>query len=78
MLVLIRSPGQPRKKDSRSYSTRAFTSREMQKIAWDSTWENLGAGGGVPLTREGAVIAGIGVSGGTAEQDISIVEAALK
>jgi len=35
-------------------------------------------GGGVPLTREDAVIAGVGVSGGTAEQDISIVEAALK
>jgi uncharacterized protein GlcG (DUF336 family) len=35
-------------------------------------------GGGVPLKSEGAVIAGIGVSGGTVEQDISIVEAALK
>jgi uncharacterized protein GlcG (DUF336 family) len=35
-------------------------------------------GGGVPVKSEGAVIAGIGVSGGTVEQDISIVEAALK
>jgi uncharacterized protein GlcG (DUF336 family) len=35
-------------------------------------------GGGVPVTREGAVIAGIGVSGGTVEQDTSIVEAAAK
>jgi uncharacterized protein GlcG (DUF336 family) len=35
-------------------------------------------GGGVPLKKEGAVIAGIGVSGGTVEQDVSIVEAALK
>jgi uncharacterized protein GlcG (DUF336 family) len=35
-------------------------------------------GGGVPVKREGAVIAGIGVSGGTVEQDTSIVEAALK
>lgn len=35
-------------------------------------------GGGVPLTREGQVIAGVGVSGGTTEQDIAIVEAALK
>jgi uncharacterized protein GlcG (DUF336 family) len=34
--------------------------------------------GRVPLTREGAVIAGIGVSGGTVDQDVSIVEAALK
>jgi uncharacterized protein GlcG (DUF336 family) len=30
------------------------------------------------VKSEGAVIAGIGVSGGTVEQDISIVEAALK
>jgi uncharacterized protein GlcG (DUF336 family) len=35
-------------------------------------------GGGVPLTSEGAVVAGVGVSGGTTEQDIAIVEAALK
>ena len=35
-------------------------------------------GGGVPVKSEGAVIAGIGVSGGTVEHDISIVEAALK
>jgi uncharacterized protein GlcG (DUF336 family) len=35
-------------------------------------------GGGVPLTNEGQVIAGVGVSGGTTEQDIAIVEAALR
>ena len=35
-------------------------------------------GGGVPLTIEGEVVAGVGVSGGTTEQDIAIVEAALK
>src|ERR1700726_337668 len=35
-------------------------------------------GGGVPLTSEGRVIAGVGVSGGTTEQDIAIVEAAMK
>ncbi len=34
-------------------------------------------GGGAPLTSESAVIAGVGVSGGTTEQDISIVEAAM-
>jgi len=34
-------------------------------------------GGGVPLTTEGRVIAGVGVSGGTTEQDIAIVEAAM-
>ena len=35
-------------------------------------------GGGVPLVDEGSVFAGVGVSGGTAEQDVAIVEAALK
>ena len=32
----------------------------------------------MPLRSEGELIAGIGVSGGTVEQDVSIVEAALK
>src|SRR5439155_10031471 len=35
-------------------------------------------GGGVPLLDAGAVFAGIGVSGGTAEQDVDIVERALQ
>ena len=35
-------------------------------------------GGCVPLMSEGKVIAGVGVSGGTTEQDIAIVEAAMK
>lgn len=35
-------------------------------------------GGGVPLTREGQVVAAVGVSGGTVEQDVAIVEAALR
>ena len=35
-------------------------------------------GGGVPLTNGGLVIAGVGVSGGTTEQDIAIVEAAMR
>jgi uncharacterized protein GlcG (DUF336 family) len=34
-------------------------------------------GGGVPLTDAGELVAGVGVSGGTAEQDVAIVEAAL-
>ena len=35
-------------------------------------------GGGVPLTNdEGEAIGGVGVSGGTTEQDIAIVEAAI-
>src|SRR6267154_5683739 len=35
-------------------------------------------GGGVPLAKEGEVVAGVGVSGGTTEQDIDIVETAMK
>ena len=35
-------------------------------------------GGGVPLAAAGEVIAGVGVSGGTVDQDTAIVEAALK
>jgi uncharacterized protein GlcG (DUF336 family) len=35
-------------------------------------------GGGVPLAQDGEVFAGIGVSGGTTEQDIAIVEAAVR
>jgi len=36
-------------------------------------------GGGVPLTDDdGHLYAGVGVSGGTAEQDVAIVEAALR
>src|SRR3954469_18331152 len=34
-------------------------------------------GGGVPLAGDGPVIAGVGVSGGTTEQDIAIVEAVM-
>jgi len=33
--------------------------------------------GGVPLQHEGRVFAGIGVSGGTTDQDVAIVDAAL-
>jgi uncharacterized protein GlcG (DUF336 family) len=35
-------------------------------------------GGGAPLTSEGQVIAGVGVSGGTVEQDVAILEAGLR
>jgi uncharacterized protein GlcG (DUF336 family) len=34
-------------------------------------------GGGVPLRDGGALVAGVGVSGGTTEEDIEIVEGAL-
>jgi uncharacterized protein GlcG (DUF336 family) len=35
-------------------------------------------GGGIPLADDGQVFAGVGVSGGTAEEDVAIVEAALR
>jgi uncharacterized protein GlcG (DUF336 family) len=35
-------------------------------------------GGGVPVTSDGEVIAGVGVSGGTTDEDVAIVEAAMK
>ena len=35
-------------------------------------------GGGVPVTRDGQVIAGVGVSGGTVQEDVAIVESAMK
>jgi uncharacterized protein GlcG (DUF336 family) len=35
-------------------------------------------GGGAPITNEGQVIAGVGVSGGSVEQDVAILEAGLR
>lgn len=35
-------------------------------------------GGGAPLTCAGKVVAGLGVSGGTVEQDVGILECALR
>jgi uncharacterized protein GlcG (DUF336 family) len=35
-------------------------------------------GGGAPLSSEGQMIAGVGVSGGSVEQDVSILEAGLQ
>jgi uncharacterized protein GlcG (DUF336 family) len=35
-------------------------------------------GGGAPLKSEGQLVAGVGVSGGTVEQDVGILEAALR
>ena len=35
-------------------------------------------GGGAPLTRDGKVVAGVGISGGTVEQDVAILESALR
>ena len=35
-------------------------------------------GGGAPLTNEGQTVAGVGVSGGTVQQDVDILESALR
>jgi uncharacterized protein GlcG (DUF336 family) len=35
-------------------------------------------GGGAPLASEGQAIAGVGVSGGSVEQDAAILEAGLR
>ena len=35
-------------------------------------------GGGASLTSGGEVVAGVGISGGTVEQDVAILEAALR
>ncbi|MFL5237988.1 MAG: heme-binding protein [Rhizomicrobium sp.] len=35
-------------------------------------------GGGAPLSSEGQLVAGVGVSGGTVEQDVAILDAALR
>ncbi|GGD64414.1 GlcG/HbpS family heme-binding protein [Paenibacillus nasutitermitis] len=35
-------------------------------------------GGGIPLTKEGRIIGGIGVSGGTSAQDVEVASAVVK
>jgi uncharacterized protein GlcG (DUF336 family) len=35
-------------------------------------------GGGAPLTSDGQLVAGVGVSGGSVEQDVAIIESALR
>jgi uncharacterized protein GlcG (DUF336 family) len=35
-------------------------------------------GGGAPLSSDGELVAGVGVSGGSVEQDVAILEAALR
>jgi uncharacterized protein GlcG (DUF336 family) len=35
-------------------------------------------GGGAPLSSDGQLVAGVGVSGGTVAQDVAILESALR
>jgi hypothetical protein len=56
------------------------------RAAWASTLPADGVserrfcamGGGAPLTSAGEVVARVGVSGGTVEQDVVILEAAIR
>ncbi|WP_405182583.1 heme-binding protein [Nocardia sp. NBC_01377] len=43
----------------------------------DAVGECLIFAGGVPLTRDGVVVGGLGVSGGSGEQDQTVAEAGL-
>jgi uncharacterized protein GlcG (DUF336 family) len=43
-----------------------------------SQGEYCAIGGGAPVASEGKVIAGLGVSGGSVEQDVAILEAGLR
>ena len=51
------------------------------KAAWGISGTNDGhfcvVGGGLPITRDGVVVGGIGVSGGTADQDEEIASNAV-
>jgi uncharacterized protein GlcG (DUF336 family) len=52
--------------------------QELFPLAAVSGGRYCAMGGGAPVTSEGEVVAGVGVSGGTVEQDVAILEAALR
>ncbi len=52
--------------------------RELFSLLAVSQGRYCAMGGGAPLISQGEVVAGIGVSGGTVEQDVAILEAALQ
>jgi uncharacterized protein GlcG (DUF336 family) len=52
--------------------------RDLYTLASVSGGRHTMLGGGVPLHLDGEHVAGIGVSGGTTEQDIDIIESALR
>jgi uncharacterized protein GlcG (DUF336 family) len=51
--------------------------QELFSLSFLAGGRFVAMGGGVPLIEEGRVYAGVGVSGGTADQDVTIVEAAI-
>ena len=52
--------------------------QELFPLAAVSGGRYCAMGGGAPVTSEGEVVAGVGVSGGTVGQDVAILEAALQ
>ncbi len=52
--------------------------QELFPLATVSGGRYCAMGGGAPVTSEGEVVAGVGVSGGTVGQDVAILEAALQ
>jgi hypothetical protein len=61
-------------------SGRPCSAGTTRAAALSSSWsraEDIPLWGEAPLTHEGQVVGGVGVSGGTTEEDIAIVEAAL-
>ena len=51
--------------------------QELFSLSFLAGGRFVAMGGGVPLVDDGKVFAGVGVSGGTADQDVVIVEAAV-
>lgn len=51
--------------------------RELFPLMAVSEGRYCAMGGGAPLIRAGEMVAGVGVSGGTVEQDVAILEEAL-
>lgn len=51
--------------------------QELYSLSFLAGGRFVAMGGGIPIMDEGKVFAGVGVSGGTAGQDMAIVEAAV-
>jgi uncharacterized protein GlcG (DUF336 family) len=52
--------------------------KDLYALAGLSGGRFCSMGGGAPLTSDGQLVAGVGVSGGTVEQDVAILESALR
>ncbi len=52
--------------------------RDLAALASVSGGRYCAMGGGAPLTSEGMIVAGVGISGGTVAEDVAVLEAALQ